>query len=177
MKIFRSLGYFLRLRELFGFWGAIRFAFAYAANLLRDAELYRVPVGERIFYYPSAANFASLFVEIFFNGAYYLPKTDAPIRAIDGGAHIGVSLLYIKLRAPRARVLCFEPIRLRVACLRKISRQNGWRGEVEVLPYALGEAAGAPIFLSTRPRAPLPPRALRAASSPSSGRRPRTMSR
>lgn len=148
MKIFRVVGYFLHLRRFFGVWGATRFMVSYGSNLLQKKPLYRVPVGKYVFYYPSALYFSSLFMEIFLHESYYLPQTDAPISVIDGGAHIGVALLYIKMRAPHARVLCFEPNPASRAVLEKNVEANGWQYEVRVLPYALGAREGvAPLFV------------------------------
>jgi FkbM family methyltransferase len=148
MKIFRSLGYFLRLQKIFGSIAAARFVAAYVTNLFIKKPLYRVPVGNYVFYYPSALYFSSLFMEIFLQDAYYLPQTDAPITAIDAGAHIGVALLYIKMRAPNARVLCFEPNPASRVVLEKNVAANGWQHEVVVYPYALGAHEGsAPFFV------------------------------
>ena len=53
-------------------------------------------------YFPSSYFFTGLFSEIFLNETYYLAPTQQSLRAIDCGANIGVSLLYIKVRASHA---------------------------------------------------------------------------
>lgn len=65
---------------------------------------------------------------------------------IDCGANIGVSLLYIKIRAPQARVLCFEPNPVARAVLEKNIAANNWGKEVEVFPLALGKESGTVDF-------------------------------
>jgi FkbM family methyltransferase len=65
---------------------------------------------------------------------------------IDCGANIGVSLLYIKIRAPHAQVLCFEPNPAARAVLEKNIAANGWEKDVRVLPYALGKKKGTVDF-------------------------------
>lgn len=149
MRLLRFIGYFSRLGALLGLSAALRFAWAHLFNKLhppRGGALACVPVGPYIFYFPSLAYFEGLFTEIFFKETYSLARTGAPIRAIDCGANIGVSLLYIKVRAPQARVLCFEPNPAARAVLEKNIAANAWEHEVRVLPYALGKAKGRTKF-------------------------------
>ena len=112
----------------------------------RERRLAHVPVGSYVFYFPSLSYFEGLFTEIFFKETYYLSQTNKPILVIDCGANIGVSLLYIKTRAPYARVICFEPNPAARAVLEKNIEKNGWVGEVNVFPYALGKAKGTVDF-------------------------------
>ena len=78
--------------------------------------------------------------------AYYLEPTQKPIQVIDCGANIGVSLLYIKIRAPRAQVICFEPNPPARAVLEKNIEANNWGKEVQVFTYALGKEKGTMNF-------------------------------
>ena len=145
----RFLNYFAYLRKLFGFWRACTFMFFYAlAKLWGDhkGKLHYIPVGPYAFYFPSVLYFAGLFNEIFFKEEYYLDNTNEPLRVLDCGANIGISLLYIKLRVPNARVTCFEPNPAARAVLEKNIQANSWQDSVEVLPYALGVAAGKAQF-------------------------------
>lgn len=149
MKLFRFVGYFYQLRALIGFRAAFAFALANIENNInppRDGKFAHVPVGSYVFYFPSLPYFEGLFTEIFFKGTYYLEPTQKPIQVIDCGANIGVSLLYIKIRAPRARVICFEPNPAARAVLEKNIESNNWSGEVQVFPYALGKEKGMADF-------------------------------
>lgn len=149
MKFFRFAGYFSQLRTLLGLWAATTFAFAHAWNKMNPPsgeKLAHIPVGRYSFYFPSLEYFTGLFTEIFFKETYYLEPTQKPIRVIDCGANIGVSLLYIKIRAPHACVVCFEPNPAARAVLEKNIEANGWKNEVRVLPYALGKKKGAVDF-------------------------------
>jgi len=58
---------------------------------------------------------------------------------VDVGANIGASLIELKLGAPNARFLCFEPSRRFVAALRRTVAANEWT-DVRIEPYALGAA-------------------------------------
>ncbi len=149
MRLFRFIGYFLQLQRLIGLRAASAFALVHARNKRNpphDGELAHVPVGPYVFYFPSLPYFEGLFTEIFFKGTYRLAATRNPIRVIDCGANIGVSLLYFKIRAPQARVLCFEPNPAARAVLEKNIEANGWKKDVQVFPYALGKEKGMMRF-------------------------------
>ncbi|MFZ2500411.1 MAG: FkbM family methyltransferase [Minisyncoccia bacterium] len=145
----RFLGYFSYLRTHFGLRGAIVFMLFYGiARILGDhrRRLHRIPVGPYVFYFPLVAFFAGLFNEIFFNEEYFLEKTDSAIRVIDGGANIGVSLLYIKLQAPNAHVICIEPNPAAQIVLEKNITTNGWEKSVTIIRSALGKSTGTADF-------------------------------
>lgn len=149
MKLFRFVGYFSRLRALIGFRSACIFALAHIGNTIsppQKGKLARIPVGPYLFHFPSLAYFEGLFTEIFFKETYYLAYTQKPIQAIDCGANIGVSLLYIKIRAPHARVMCFEPNPAARAVLEKNIEANHWGRDVQVFPFALGKEKGTVDF-------------------------------
>lgn len=149
MRFSRFIGYFSQLRAVIGTNAAFRFVIAHFRNTLRpphEGALAHVPVGPYIFYFPSLEYFVGLFTEIFFKETYYLEATQEPLQVIDCGANIGMSLLYIKIRAPRAHVLCFEPNPAARAVLEKNIEANGWGSEVRVLPYALGKEKGTAEF-------------------------------
>lgn len=149
MRFFRFVGYFSRLRALIGFRAACIFTLAHMKNKFsppRKGKLARIPVGPYIFHFPSLAYFEGLLTEIFFKETYCLACTQEPIQVIDCGANIGVSLLYIKIRAPHARVICFEPNPAARAVLEKNIEKNGWGNEVRIFPYALGKAKGTVDF-------------------------------
>ncbi|HCR52235.1 TPA: hypothetical protein DIV48_01135 [Candidatus Kaiserbacteria bacterium] len=145
VKFSRHIDYFLKLRTLLGSQATVAFALAHLRNKLRPPKkglLARVPVGPHVFYFPSLDSFVGLFTEIFFKETYFIGPTDAPIEVIDCGANIGVSLLYIKLRAPCAHVQCFEPNPAARTVLEKNIQANGWEKDVRVFPYALGASRG-----------------------------------
>jgi len=149
MRIFRFIGYFSQLREFGGVKAACAFTLTFLwikVNPPRGGKLARIPVGPYHFYFPSIDYFVGLFTEIFFKESYYILPTNAPIQVIDCGANIGVSLLYIKLRAPHARVRCFEPNPAACAVLQKNIDANNWGSDVQVLPYALGKEKGTVEF-------------------------------
>lgn len=142
MKIITYLGYFGRLRSLLGYRAASLFAAKHLLNKVnppKDGRLASVPVGSYVFYFPSIDYFVGLFTEIFFKETYYLDATKKPIHVIDCGANIGMSLLYIKTRAPRAKVACYEPNPAARAILEKNVTANKWNDDVKIFPYALGK--------------------------------------
>jgi FkbM family methyltransferase len=149
MKIVNYANYFLRLRELLGFTATVRFALSYVQHKLsppRNGRLASIPIGPYLFYFPSIDYFSGLCMEIFFKQSYCLAQTQTPIRVLDCGANIGVSLLYIKVRAPNAQVTCFEPNPAAREVLMKNIEVNGWNTDVHVLPYALGREVGSVEF-------------------------------
>jgi len=149
MKFSRFIGYFSRLRAIIGLKAACVFALAHLWNKLHpphEGKLAHISVGPYVFYFPSLDYFVGLFTEIFFKETYYLAPTQEPIRVIDCGANIGMSLLYIKIRAPHARVTCFEPNPAAREVLEKNIEANNWKEEVQVVPYALGKKKGTVDF-------------------------------
>lgn len=149
MKFFKYIGYFSQLRKIIGLRGTSIFTLVHVWNKInppRNGELAHISVGEYVFYFPSLAYFEGLFTEIFFKETYYLAQTQKPIQVIDCGANIGMSLLYIKIRAPKARVICFEPNPAARAVLEKNIAANNWGKEVQVFPYALGKERGSADF-------------------------------
>lgn len=151
MKFSRYIGYFSHLCALLGLRAAIAFTLAHMRNKIsppNGGRLASIPVGPYIFYFPFLDHFVGLFTEIFFKETYYLASTQEPISVIDCGANIGMSLLYIKIRAPHARVRCFEPNPAARAVLEKNIKANNWEG-VQVFPYALGKKKGTTEFFVT----------------------------
>lgn len=149
MKLIRFTGYFSRLRMLIGFTAACAFTLSYIWNKTNPpsgGRLAHVQVGPYVFYFPSFEYFEGLFTEIFFKETYYISETREPIRVIDCGANIGMSLLYIKIRAPHALVTCFEPNPAARAVLEKNIAANGWGEDVQIFPYALGKKKGTANF-------------------------------
>jgi FkbM family methyltransferase len=149
MKLFQYMRYFAKLSLLIGGTSAVAFSIKHLWNKFlppKNGSFASVPIGPFRFYFTSIDFFVGLFTEIFFKETYYLDATLEPLQAIDCGANIGVSLLYIKLRAPNARVLCFEPNPAARTVLEKNIAANGWNKNVSVLPYALGKQKGQTEF-------------------------------
>lgn len=149
MKLFRYIDHFFALRPLLGTSAVMAFTSAYLINKLfppQKGKLAHIPVGPYVFYFQSLDYFVGLFTEIFFKETYYMAPTQELVRVIDCGANIGVSLLYIKIRAPHAQVMCFEPNPSARAVLEKNIESNNWSGEVQVFPYALGKKKGMVDF-------------------------------
>lgn len=149
MRLFKYIGYFSQLHRIIGLRATLLFVLVHLKNKMlppREGTLARVLVGPYTFYFPSMNYFVGLFTEIFFKETYYLTATQEAIQVIDCGANIGMSLLYIKIRAPHAKVVCFEPNPAARAVLEKNVTANGWEKEVRILPYALGAKKGTVDF-------------------------------
>ena len=73
-------------------------------------------------------------------------SSDAP-RIIDGGANIGMSVLYFKTLYPRARITAFEPDPLLLPVLERNLRAAG-AADVQVEPFALWSGATTLAFAS-----------------------------
>lgn len=144
----RYISNFVALCALIGLPATLSFLVSYALNKVRapgEGALYSVPIGPYRLYYPSREEFAGRFMEIFIRQFYELNETAEAIRVLDCGANIGMSLLYIKLKMPNARVLCFEPNPDSLKVLEKNIQANKWV-DVEALPYALGKEEGVADF-------------------------------
>lgn len=153
MQLARYFGYFRQLKGIIGFKAAVSFSLSHLWNKVRPPKGGRfatVPVGPYVFYFPYLPHFVGLVTEIFFKESYYLEPTQEAISVIDGGANIGVALLYVKLRAPNARVTCFEPNPAARAVLEKNIEKNHWKGTVTVHPVALGMQKGTAKFYVTQ---------------------------
>lgn len=92
--------------------------------------------------FPSSRALRQLYEEIFLGGHYHLDRitTGRPV-IVDGGANIGVSVIYFKLHYPHARIVCFEPSPVSVSFLRENVSRNGLTG-VEIHEVALGRCPG-----------------------------------
>jgi FkbM family methyltransferase len=86
----------------------------------------------------SAYGVAELFEEVFLTGQYAVDLGPAPY-IIDGGANIGLSVLYFRRRHPDSTILAFEPSRVAFEHLRR--NAVGLEG-VRLEQAALGEHDG-----------------------------------
>ena len=150
-NLYRFFGDFLALHKIVGFASAVTFTVQYSLQrwVLPRKKEYRITLGGVHFYFPSIKDFGD-FTGIFFNEYYYFPRSDRPIFAIDCGSNVGISLVYIKLRCPNARVVCFEPNPAARVFLERTIAANNWHKDVTVQPYALGRAKGTANFFVDR---------------------------
>ena len=94
-----------------------------------------------------APSFLFMFNEIFEQQIYrFRARTDEPY-IIDGGANIGLSVIYFKQLYPKSRVLAFEPDPKIFTVLTKNVAANGY-GDVELVSKALWSSAGTLAFFS-----------------------------
>lgn len=149
MRLFVQIQNIQKLSEHIGTSGALRFVFSYAllkSGVGKSQNLHTLPVGRYRISFENIHDFVGLFSEIFFKDTYYLKRTAEPIRIVDCGANIGISLLYFKMRAPNATVLCFEPNPGARSILLKNIEQNHWTDSVTIKPYALSSSKGTTEF-------------------------------
>lgn len=86
-----------------------------------------------------AESFLQMYQEIVEEAIYHFDAEHSRPYIIDGGANIGVSVLYFKGVYPGARVVAFEPFEEAFAALKKNVESRG-HGDVELVQAALGAA-------------------------------------
>jgi len=79
--------------------------------------------GYRIFFF-SHSQFLSLFEDEFINNEYYFRTDNQFPLIIDGGAHIGLEILFFKKLYPDCRIIAFEPDRRTFSLLKKTIAAN-----------------------------------------------------
>ncbi len=84
--------------------------------------------------------------DIFCGRIYDFESVTPRPRVIDGGAHIGMSVLRLRQRYPGARVTCFEPDPQSRLLLEENLARNG-SADVEVVPAALAADRGERGFV------------------------------
>ena len=88
-------------------------------NQRGSAERYCTLFGKR-FWYTNAGEFKHGLNEIFGEMFYLLPKpSTSQALIIDGGANIGLSVLFLKRLIPQSKIVCFEPDPHNFGLLRK----------------------------------------------------------
>src|SRR3954453_10373633 len=83
--------------------------------------------------------------DIFTHEEYRFDSRARRPRVLDCGAHIGLSVLYVKRRFPAARITAFEPNPLTFQLLTRNIRGNGF-DDIELVNAAVGCEAGALAF-------------------------------
>lgn len=90
--------------------------------------------------------FFKLFIDIFIKNQYFFESRRKNPRIVDGGAHIGLSLVYFKLLYPESQVTCVEPDPDIFELLRTNVKVNELT-HVQLYNFALGEMEGRKPFL------------------------------
>lgn len=98
-------------------------------------------------HFADAASFLSAGAEIFEREIYRFPSEAPAPRIVDGGANIGLAVLYLKQLYPRARITALEPDPGIAAVLRRNLDAWGFP-DVELERKALGTAEGRLRFVS-----------------------------
>lgn len=111
----------------------------------------RTPGGVRLgrwrVHYDDARTIYVTYKHIFGWGIYdYRPTRPDPL-VIDGGAHIGLSVMRFTELAPRGRIVAFEPDVHARALLERNCAINALR-HVQIVPAALGVSAALQVFAS-----------------------------
>lgn len=88
-----------------------------------------------------------LYKEIFVKENYKCDLSNAPY-IIDGGANIGLAVLYLKKHFPNAKIVAFEPNPDSFECLKKNVAVNKLEG-VEIYPAALSDKDGTLTFYTS----------------------------
>ncbi len=78
-------------------------------SYLTKDKLKEIDINNLKFFYINEANFHEIYQEIFVEQVYdvHFKKDDHYI--IDCGSNIGMSIVYLKMIYPRAKIICFEP--------------------------------------------------------------------
>jgi FkbM family methyltransferase len=111
----------------------------------RPSPLHESTIDGLRFTYGNRAEFKRIYADVFRNDEYaFSPATDAP-RILDCGAHIGLSVLYLKRRFPKASIVAFEPNPDAFALLARNAERNALT-DIELVNAALAPADGAIPF-------------------------------
>jgi FkbM family methyltransferase len=92
-------------------------------------------------YAPDPQLLLHLVLEIFVEGIYYFESEKAAPRIIDGGANIGISILYFKYLYPQAHIMAIEPNPAALIYLKKNISENKL-SHITVISGALAAEAG-----------------------------------
>ncbi|MDX1530527.1 MAG: FkbM family methyltransferase [Rhodothermales bacterium] len=95
---------------------------------------------------PDARSFLEMHYDIFERESYRFETEEAEPYIIDGGANIGLSVLYFKALHPRSRVVAFEPDPAIFAYLERNVRRSGAE-RVALVPKALAAAEARRAFV------------------------------
>ena len=108
-------------------------------------ELNARTIGEHILWFYNERESDAILAEVFDQEQYRFKSQRPNPFIIDCGAHIGISILYFKIRYPSARILAFEPDPLNLAILRKNIESNRFI-DVIVVERAVANKEGKAIL-------------------------------
>jgi FkbM family methyltransferase len=94
---------------------------------------------------PIYRDLVEMFSEVFISQIYQVPLPGRP-KIIDCGSNVGFAVLYFKILAPDARIICFEPSPIAFSYLRKNIEINKF-SEVKLVEAACGKENGEVTFL------------------------------
>ena len=97
------------------------------------------------FYCHDLLSFYMAFKDIFANRIYHLVTDNKKPKVIDGGGHIGLFSVYVKVNFPQAKVITFEPEKKSLDFLRKNLESNGI-SDVEIVEAGLYNKDGEISF-------------------------------
>jgi FkbM family methyltransferase len=86
-----------------------------------------------------------LFREIFLSEAYHFKTSNKAPVIIDGGANIGMSVLYFKILYPHSKIVAFEPNPDALELFQQNIENNNLQG-ITLIPTGLGRDAGEMLF-------------------------------
>jgi FkbM family methyltransferase len=98
-------------------------------------------------YFGNISQLKLLYKEIFIKENYKCELSDTPC-IIDGGANIGLAVLYFKKHFPGAKIIAFEPNAESFECLKKNVELNKLNG-VEIYQAALSDKEGTLTFYTS----------------------------
>ncbi|WP_158860492.1 FkbM family methyltransferase [Lunatibacter salilacus] len=82
-----------------------------------------------------------LVLEIFVDGIYYFESEKTAPKIIDGGANIGISVLYFKYLYPQAHIVAIEPNPAALVYLERNIKENKL-SQITLIPAALSAESG-----------------------------------
>ncbi len=120
---------------------------------IRLLKILHIPVGNHIklagykVYFGNIKHLVLLFKEIFIKENYKCELPPSPF-IIDGGANIGLAVLYFKRHHPDAKIIAFEPNPESFRYLKKNVESNHLK-DVEIHHAALGDRDGTVSFFTS----------------------------
>lgn len=134
VKLFSNPTSFQKRKQIFD----LNFNLVEAAKKPRYTSFKMNFMGEEL-HVPDSASFLWTYSDIFEKGIYRFEADNSKPRIIDGGANIGLSVIYFKQLYPESSIVAFEPDEKIYSCLKNnISNRN--LRNVEVVRKALWDA-------------------------------------
>lgn len=101
-------------------------------------------------YAPDPQLLLQLVLEIFVEGIYYFESEKTAPQIIDGGANIGISVLYFKYLYPQAHIVAIEPNPAALVYLEQNIKENKL-SQITLIPAALSAESGeSDLYYSPR---------------------------